>query len=254
MALIPLMAFCAACSVIHGLNKTDMTALQSDPNGDLSSYIVLTAGQEKKNPFLADDATEEPEDKEPPATLQQESHDSSSPFENNFSSGSKDGLANGRCGPDTSLGRAKLRKPRLAEALCERRFNDIDGEWLFVVYYVTGFNEFLEERGAFMDPTGACSRAVEPRQSLNLIYEAIDFLLGKGSTVEQDARYEKMLGPFIKNWRMIPFVLMELNAWKREGRLDATSVASRGMCGDPKFKLFWSNAIDYAKRVPGTEE
>lgn len=187
-------------------------------------------------------------------SLQQDPEAAPDPFGTHNEKSVDAGAAEEGCGPGTSLGRAELRKPEMAAALCEGRFSDLDEEWLFILYYVSGFNEFLEDRGAFMDPTGACSRAVEPRQSLDLIYQAIDFVLRRGKDLERDARLEKMLEPFFEDFRKVPFILMELRVWKREGRLDATSVASRGMCGDPKFKLFWGKAIEYAKRVPGTTQ
>lgn len=157
------------------------------------------------------------------------------------------------CGTSSTLARAELRKPAIAEALCKGRFSELDKEWLFIVNYVRGFNEFLEERGSFMDPTGACSRAVEPRASLGLVYEAIEAALSGNFRAVDDSRLRAMLEPFIEDWRRAPFVMWELNVWKREGRLDATSVASRGMCGDRAFRLFWEKAIEYSKRVPAID-
>lgn len=154
------------------------------------------------------------------------------------------------CGPTSTLDKAELRKPEIAAKLCEGRFADLDNEWLFILYYVRGFNEFLEERGSFMDPTGACSRAVEPRASLGLIYGVIDRAISGDLSGLEDERLKAMLKPFEEDWKRAPFILWELNVWKREGRLDATSVASRGMCGDPAFRLFWRKAIEYSQRVP----
>ncbi|WP_424991434.1 hypothetical protein [Fluviibacterium sp. S390] len=163
-----------------------------------------------------------------------------------------------RCSSATSLGRAELRKSDMALALCESRYTDLDDEWVFILSYVSGFNEFLEERGSFMDPTGACARVAEPRHRLGLTYEitdyATDYLLGRLAPSERIERLDEMLKPFREDWKRIPFILRELNIWSREGRLDATSIATRGMCSDPEFQFFWSRALEYAQRVPGTDQ
>lgn len=157
------------------------------------------------------------------------------------------------CGADSSLAFAKLRKPVMAELLCEKRYSDLDSEWLFVLYYVRGFNEYLQDKAAFKDPTGACARAAEPRRGLNLIYTVIDTLLGRGDKVDENADVKKWLEPYLKDWTRLPFLLRELRAWSKEGELDAASVASVGMCDDPAFKLFWFSALEYAKKLPGTQ-
>jgi hypothetical protein len=156
------------------------------------------------------------------------------------------------CGADSSLAFAKLRKPVMAELLCEKRYKELDSEWLFVLYYVRGFNEYLQDKAAFKDPTGACARAAEPRRGLNLIYTVIDTLLGRGDKVDENADVKKWLEPYLKDWTRLPFLLKELRAWSKEGELDAASVASVGMCDDPAFKLFWGSALEYAKKLPGT--
>lgn len=159
----------------------------------------------------------------------------------------------GRCGPDSSLARAGLRKPEMAVAICAQDFSALDDEWLYIIYYVKGFNDFLEERGSFMDPTSACSRAAAPGRVIGLVREAANYLLGLSETTT-NPRLEQMLAPFKEDWMRVPLIFMELNQWEREGRLDATSIASLGMCGDPEFQHFWSRAVAYAQRIPGTTQ
>jgi hypothetical protein len=163
----------------------------------------------------------------------------------------KDGAS--KCGASGSILRAQLRKQEMANSLCANDYDAIDPYWLFNLYYIKGFNDFLEERGAFMDPTGACSLAAEPRHALGLFYEMIDYVLGRSDDMG-DPRMEEMLKPFREDWVRAPLVWLELKVWEREGRLDATSVVSRGMCGDPEFKRFWDSALVYAQRVPGTTQ
>ena len=240
------LAFCTEATVITGYFSGE--DLPTQTSRDAVIEYVQARPSKGKDPF----ATPYPVNES--LSQKEDQSDRVNPFGEPTISGTPNISSLGGCGPETSLGRAELRKPNLAIKLCEGRFSELDTEWLFILYYITGFNEFLEERGAFMDPTGACSRAVEPRHSLNLIYEVIDFVVSGGEGLHDDSRFERMLEPFMENKWRIPLVLIELNTWKREGRLDATSVASRGMCGDPKFKLFWKQAIEYAKRVPGTEK
>ncbi|MCC2098412.1 MAG: hypothetical protein KDJ29_16070 [Hyphomicrobiales bacterium] len=160
----------------------------------------------------------------------------------------------GGCGSDSALSRAELKKPDLAQSLCDGEFADLDQKWVFVVAYVKGFNDLLEERGSFLDPTGNCTRAAEPRHSLDLIYQAIDTLRGKGDRFDENADMTKMLQPFREDWRRLPFILYELSVWQREGKLDAMSVASNSLCIDPSFKLFWRQALKFSQRLPGTVE
>ena len=218
---------CSATCIRIPLAHTDDTAV-----------IVIAAKDARKNPFL-----EAPERGNAGGKTEMDT-----PFSGEGESPSVVEALD--CGPSSSLARAELRKPAMAVALCEGRFGDLDREWLFILHYIRGFNEFLEERGSFMDPTGACSRAVEPRASLGLIYGVIDRALSGDFAVVDDARLKAMLEPFLEDWKRAPFVIWELNVWKREGRLDATSVVSRGMCGDPAFRRFWRKAIEYSKRIP----
>jgi len=199
--------------------------------------LIVRVKSTMENPFLSEQRRDEPE------VGQRGDNPFHGPEDDRL------GTASG-CGPTSTLANAELRKPEIAATLCESRFEDLDDEWIFILYYVRGFNEFLEERGSFMDPTGACSRAVEPRASLGLVYGVIDRALSGDLSALEDERFKAMRKPFEEDWKRAPFIVWELNVWKREGRLDATSVASRGMCGDPAFQLFWRKAIEYSQRVP----
>lgn len=190
-------------------------------------------------------------DANPPFSASRSDETETEPFQESPATQPKPDIVS--CGADSSLAFAKLRKPVMAELLCEKRYKELDSEWLFVLYYVRGFNEYLQDKAAFKDPTGACARAGEPRRGLNLIYTVIDTLLGRGDKVDENADVKKWLEPYMKDWTRIPFLLRELRAWSKEGELDAASVASVGMCDDPAFKLFWGSALEYAKKLPGTQ-
>ncbi|WP_299612525.1 hypothetical protein [uncultured Tateyamaria sp.] len=249
MSVSHIAAFCLAVFVSIAACQASLAADPFDAEASTPSGVMHAQNRTAatKDPFKA-----LPQPAQPSLPSNNED-DVENPFGDTTLGDATDKLSEGGCGPETSLGRAELRKPQLATDLCKKEFGKLDKEWLFILYYISGFNEFLEDRGAFMDPTGACSRAVEPRQSLNLTYEVIDFVLSGGQGLGTNPKFERMLEPFFENKWRAPLVFVELNVWKREGRLDATSVASRGMCGDPKFKQFWESAIEYAKRVPGTE-
>ena len=248
--LVALSCSCAS----HGATAHVMKPMTSLSGG----IVVETAESSPKNPFLRGEEKPEPATNEPDPQAIPESKASRDDIKNPFGSAEDEAVTRvapvmGDCGPTSTLVRAELRKPEIAAELCSHSFGALDGRWIFILYYVKGFNEFLEERGGLVDPTGACARAAEPRRALNLIYKVIDTILGRGDQVGDVRGLKKMIEPFREEPKRIFFLLRELSVWEKEGWLDATSVASRGMCSDPAFKLFWANALDYAKRLPGSE-
>jgi len=229
------------------LDQNQAAARQAASNLDAPEPVQLAASAVEESPFQRSQPA--PPRPPPPHAVER------NPFgEATKEDRSRDESVAGDCGPESTLARAELRKPEIAARLCRQDYAALDDKWIFILYYVKGFNEFLEERGSYIDSTGACARAAEPRRALGLIYKVIDTLQGKGDHFGQDAEIQKMLRPFREDWRRIPFVLYELSIWQKEGGLDAASVASRNMCSDPAFELFWSNAIQYAMRLPGARD
>lgn len=159
-----------------------------------------------------------------------------------------------------------LKRPDLVQHLSQRSYNRIDHDWLHVLHYIISFNQFLMESGAFYDAStsAACTQAADARLSLALVSKISQQLglgTGHGGTIggspSGNADIDKIIGVVVgkidevtKNPGKILTYGADVEAWKKEGNLDATIVAKGSMCDDPQFKKFWDGAIAYATRVP----